>query len=76
MATSRRSDLDEALDSVDERWDFTSDDTHNLTSRERIRKQLEADVAAFLSRGGQIQHLDTTMHAENFIEQVADNDLF
>lgn len=76
MATSRRGDIEEALDNVDERWDTTSDDTHNLTSRERIRRQLEDDVAAFLSKGGQIQHLDTTMHAENYIEQVGDTDLF
>lgn len=76
MGTSRRGDLEDALDSVDERWDTTSDDTHNLTSRERIRRQLEDDVAAFLSRGGQIQHLDTTMHADSHAEQVGDNDLF
>ncbi len=76
MGTSRRGDFDEALNSVDERWDTTGDDTHNLTSRERIRKQLDDDVAAFLSKGGQIQHLDTSMHAENYTEQVGDSDLF
>lgn len=76
MGSSRRGDFDDAVESVDERWDTTSEDTHNLTSRERIRRQLAADVEAFLSRGGQIQHLDTTMHADNYVEQVGDTDLF
>lgn len=76
MGTSRRGDLEGDLDSVDERWDTTAEDTHNLTSRERIRRQLEADVEAYLSKGGRIQHLDTSMHADSYVEQVGDSDLF
>lgn len=75
MGTSRRGEFENALDSIEERWE-TGDDTHNLTSRERIRRQLEADIEAFLARGGQIQHLDTTAHAENYVEQVGDTDFF
>lgn len=76
MGTSRRSDLEDALESVNERWDSTGEDTHNLTSRERIRRQLAADVEAYLSKGGQIQRLDTSVHADNSVEQVGDTDLF
>ncbi len=76
MGSSRLGDFDDAVDSVDSRWDSTGEDTHNLTSRERIRRQLAADVEAYLSKGGQIQHLDTTMHADNYVEQVGDTDFF
>lgn len=75
MGTSRRGEFDVALDGIEERWE-AGDDTHNLTSRERMRRQLEADINAFLAKGGQIQHLDTTVHAESYVEQVGDTDFF
>ncbi|MBB3048430.1 hypothetical protein FHR99_002704 [Litorivivens lipolytica] len=77
MGSSRRdrSFDDDFTDSVEEPWDSTND-THTLTARERIRRQLASDVEAFLAQGGQIQHLDTTAHAENYAEKVGDNDLF
>lgn len=31
---------------------------HTVASRERIRRQMEADVEAFLARGGAIHHVD------------------
>ncbi|MFT5032470.1 MAG: hypothetical protein ACI9OO_000401 [Bacteroidia bacterium] len=70
MGASRRGDIDGAVDSIDERGGSTSEDAHNLTSRERIRRRLAADIDAFLSKGGHIQHLD------NSVEQVGDTDLF
>lgn len=77
MGSSRKDSAfeDDFSSDMDERWDST-DDTHTLTARERIRKQLQSDVEAYLARGGQIQHLETTAHAENYVEQVGDNDLF
>ncbi len=77
MGTSRRDSAfdDDFTESVEEPWDNT-EDTHTLTARERIRRQLADDVEAFLARGGQIQHLETTAHAENYAEKVGDNDLF
>ncbi|MFW5823920.1 MAG: hypothetical protein ACOCVV_03025 [Marinobacter sp.] len=35
-------------------------DNHSVAGRARIRAQLEADIQAFLSQGGQIQQVDTS----------------
>ena len=36
----------------------------SVSSRQRIRNQMESDIEAFLARGGKIEHLDITMSAE------------
>jgi hypothetical protein len=36
----------------------------SVSSRQRIRSQMESDIEAFLARGGKIEHLDITMSAE------------
>lgn len=36
-----------------------TEDNHSVAGRARIRAQLEADIQAFLSRGGQIEQVDT-----------------
>ncbi len=41
-----------------------SDDTHSVAGRARIRAQLEADIQAFLSQGGQIEEVDTSFRAD------------
>ncbi len=41
-----------------------SDDTHSVAGRARIRAQLEADIQAFLSQGGQIQEVDTSFRSD------------
>ncbi|SFR81694.1 hypothetical protein SAMN05216203_3206 [Marinobacter daqiaonensis] len=40
------------------------DDTHSIAGRARIRAQLEADIQAFLSQGGQIEELDTNLRQD------------
>lgn len=44
----------------------TAEDARHLSvsSRQRIRSQMESDIEAFLARGGKIEHLDITMSAE------------
>jgi len=37
---------------------------HTVASRERIRRQMEADVEAFLARGGAIYHIDPHVMAD------------
>ncbi len=37
---------------------------YNAQSRERVRKQLEADVEAFLSSGGEIEEVDMHVTAD------------
>lgn len=39
-------------------WGDMEDD-HSVAGRARIRAQLEADIQAFLSQGGQIEQVDT-----------------
>lgn len=36
-----------------------TEDNHSVAGRARIRAQLEADIQAFLSQGGQIEQVDT-----------------
>jgi hypothetical protein len=40
-------------------WSIDTEDTHSITGRARIRAQLQQDVEAFLSQGGQIEEVDT-----------------
>ena len=39
-------------------------DRLSVSSRQRIRDQVCADIEAFLSRGGEIEQLDTSLSAE------------
>ncbi len=41
----------------------------SVSSRQRIRAQMETDIEAFLARGGEIQKLDITMSAEKLNQQ-------
>ncbi|SET61870.1 MULTISPECIES: hypothetical protein [Marinobacter] len=41
-----------------------SEDNHSVAGRARIRAQLEADIQAFLSQGGQIQEVDTSFRVD------------
>ncbi len=44
---------------------YTEDpDRLSVSSRQRIRDQMGADIEAFLARGGQIEQLDNSMSAE------------
>lgn len=38
--------------------------THSLDVRNQVRSRLEADVEAFLSRGGAIQRIDDAVRAD------------
>ncbi|TNE77500.1 MAG: hypothetical protein EP339_05900 [Gammaproteobacteria bacterium] len=40
-------------------WGSDSDDNHSVAGRARIRAQLQSDIEAFLSQGGQIEEVDT-----------------
>ncbi|NWO05603.1 MAG: hypothetical protein HLX50_07830 [Alteromonadaceae bacterium] len=53
------SDFDEsALDNAGN-WNAEAFDDHSPAGRARVRAQLQADIEAFLQRGGQIEELDT-----------------
>lgn len=45
-------------------WAFDSDDTHSIAGRARIRAQLQQDIESFLSRGGQIEEVDTAFRSD------------
>ncbi|MBZ2169246.1 MULTISPECIES: hypothetical protein [Marinobacter] len=45
-------------------WSGDNDGGHSLASRARVRAQLEADIEAFLSGGGRIQEVDTTLRSD------------
>lgn len=40
------------------------EDNHSVAGRARIRAQLEADIQAFLSGGGEIQRVDTSFQVD------------
>lgn len=44
---------------------FEAADGRSPSSREKLRQKLQADVEAFLARGGQIQQLDSVPGAES-----------
>ncbi|MBE02596.1 hypothetical protein [Marinobacter lutaoensis] len=46
-------------------WGSDSEDTHSIASRARVRAQLEADIQAFLERGGKIQQVDTHFRSDS-----------
>ncbi|WP_111496940.1 MULTISPECIES: hypothetical protein [Marinobacter] len=59
------SELDESnLDSSSNNWSADTEDNHTVAARARIRAKLEADIEEFLSRGGQITELDTTLRSD------------
>ena len=49
-------------DDINERDDNNS--THTVSARSKIREQLNAEVEAFLARGGEIKQVATHMRAE------------
>ena len=53
------SELDESSLEPTSGWNDL-EDNHSIAGRARIRAQLEADIQAFLSGGGQIEQVDTT----------------
>lgn len=42
----------------------TDSDTHNINARAETRSQLEADVAAFLNQGGNIEQVPRSYRAD------------
>jgi hypothetical protein len=59
-------DVSMELESSSRSW-VNKDDPERLsvTSRQRIRDQMQADIEAFLARGGQIEQLDISTSAHN-----------
>lgn len=45
-------------------WSGDADDARSVAGRARARAQLESDIEEFLSRGGQIQQVDTGARPE------------
>ncbi|BES73503.1 hypothetical protein RE428_45210 [Marinobacter nanhaiticus D15-8W] len=59
------SEFDESnLESSSSSWSSDTEDTHSIAGRARVRAKLEADIEAFLSQGGQITELDTTLRSD------------
>ena len=58
------SEFDESNLEQSGNWSSDSEDTHSVAGRARIRAQLQADIDAFLSQGGQIQEVDTTFRTD------------
>lgn len=59
------SEFDESNLEQSGNWSIDSDDTHSVAGRARVRAQLEADIAAFLQQGGQIQQVDTAFRSDS-----------
>ncbi|MCK2150887.1 MULTISPECIES: hypothetical protein [Marinobacter] len=45
-------------------WANDSDDSHSIAGRARVRAQLQADIEAYLSRGGEIHEVDTLFRSD------------
>lgn len=45
-------------------WSSDAEDNHSIAGRARIRAQLEADIEAYLSQGGQIEQVDTSFRLD------------
>lgn len=76
MATSKRSDRDNISDSALGAYMPTQRDSAeglSVSSRQRIRDKMAADVEAFLAAGGKITQLDITMSAEKLNQQRGSN---
>lgn len=56
---------------VSTRSNYQLEDADHLSvsSRQRIRDQMNADIETFLARGGKIEKLDITMSAEKLAQQ-------
>lgn len=68
-AKSKKSAKDSALGSfVSNRRD--SAEGLSVSSRQRVREKMQADIDAFLAGGGKIQHFDITMTADKLNQQV------
>lgn len=55
------SELDESNLEQSGNWVNESDDTHSIAGRARVREQLQQDIDAFLSQGGKIQEVETSL---------------
>ena len=67
-AKSKNSAKDSALGSfVSHRRDNAED--LSVSSRQRVREKMQADIDAFLASGGKIQHFDITMTADKLNQQ-------
>lgn len=56
------SEFDES--NVEQSGSWDSDDNHSVAGRARVRAQLQADIDAFLNRGGKIEEVDTAFRAD------------
>ncbi|MBQ0831663.1 hypothetical protein [Marinobacter sp.] len=54
-------ELDESNLEQSGNWVNESDDTHSIAGRARVRAQLQQDIDAFLSQGGKIQEVETSL---------------
>lgn len=53
------SEFDESNLEQSGNWLLEGYDAHSISGRARIRAQLQKDIEAFLSQGGQIEEVDT-----------------
>ncbi|EON93484.1 delta-aminolevulinic acid dehydratase [Marinobacter lipolyticus SM19] len=59
------SDFDESNVEPSGSWSSDSEDNHSVAGRARVRAQLQADIEAFLSQGGEIQEVDTSFRSDS-----------
>ena len=59
------SDFDESNVEPSGSWRSDSEDNHSVAGRARVRAQLQADIEAFLSQGGEIQEVDTSFRSDS-----------
>lgn len=75
MSSRSKEDLDDIEPaSPDLDMDLTSSgdepmDSRSVTSRERLRQKMQADIDAFLNGGGKIQMVERGMTAERMSQQ-------
>ncbi|MEQ9545416.1 MAG: hypothetical protein RIK85_05370 [Marinobacter sp.] len=58
------SEFDESNVEQSRGWSSDTEDNHSVAGRARVRAQLQADIEAFLSQGGQIQEVDTSFRSD------------
>ena len=59
------SEFDESNLESSGNWGGDSDDNHTIAGRARVRAQLQADIEAYLSQGGEIHEIDTFFRSDS-----------
>ncbi len=58
------SEFDESNFEASGSWTADTEDTHSVAGRARVRAQLQADIEAFLTKGGSIEEVHNGLRSD------------